>query len=326
MSGQRKYKSIVTPFPLLFISIILSGCLSGGESKDSAEPAVALVPPPPPPPPANSAPQISGTAPASVTVGQNYQFTPTSSDADGDTLTFSVTGLPSRAAFDTATGRISGTPVAADVGTHTNIVITASDGQASTSLAPFSITVHAEQVTNSAPQLSGTAPGSVTVGESYQFTPTSSDADGDVLTFSVTGLPSWASFNSTSGGISGTPIAADVGTYTNIVITASDGQASASLAPFSIDVQSISLGSVTLSWVAPTENDDGSVLTDLDGYKIYWGTIPGEYPNSITIDNASISTYVVDNLSPGTYEFVATSFNSAGVESVYSNSTTKVVL
>ncbi len=83
--------------------------------------------------------------------------------------------------------------------------------------------------------------------------------------------------------------------------------------------------STTLSWTPPTENDDGTALTDLDGYRIYWGTTPGNYPNSVTIGNEGTTTYVVDNLAPGTYEFVATSFNASGVESVYSNPTTKVV-
>ena len=82
---------------------------------------------------------------------------------------------------------------------------------------------------------------------------------------------------------------------------------------------------MTLTWTAPTQNEDGSELIDLDGYRLYWGTAPGNYPNSITIDNESVTTYVVDNLSPGTYEFVATSHNSSGVESRYSAPATKVV-
>ena len=45
----------------------------------------------------------------------------------------------------------------------------------------------------------------------------------------------------------------------------------------------------------------------------------------MTIDNPGLSSYVVENLVPGTYEFVATSINALGVESVYSNSATKVV-
>ena len=84
-------------------------------------------------------------------------------------------------------------------------------------------------------------------------------------------------------------------------------------------------GSVTLSWVAPTQNEDGTALTDLGGYKIYWGTTSGSYPNSVTINDANATSYVVENLSPGTYEFVATSFNTSGVESRYSAPATKVV-
>jgi hypothetical protein len=169
------------------------------------------------------------------------------------------------------------------------------------------------------------APGSINVGGNYSFVPTASDPDGDTLAFSVSALPSWASFDTSTGRVSGTPESGDIGTYSNIVITVSDGQAGTSLAPFSITVQAVSPGSVTLSWTPPTENEDGTALTDLDGYRIYWGTTAGIYPNSVTIDNESVSTYVIDNLSPGTYEFVATSFNTSGVESAYSSPATKVV-
>lgn len=85
------------------------------------------------------------------------------------------------------------------------------------------------------------------------------------------------------------------------------------------------LGSVTLNWTAPTQNEDGSDLTDLAGYKIYWGSTPGSYPNSITINDPDATTYIVNNLELGTYEFVATSFNTSNVESAYSNPATKVV-
>ena len=60
-----------------------------------------------------------------------------------------------------------------------------------------------EPPANSAPQISGTAKGHVNAGEYYSFTPTASDPDGDVLTFSVVGLPSWAGFNTTTGQLSG---------------------------------------------------------------------------------------------------------------------------
>jgi len=272
----------------------------------------------------NSAPQISGSAPANANVGENYFFIPTASDPDGDALSFSVSGLPSWASFRTFNGRIRGTPQAGDVGTYSNISITVSDGQASASLGPFTITVNGV-VSNSAPQIFGSAPADVNVGQNYSFTPTANDPDGDTLSFTVSGLPSWASFSNSTGRISGTPQSGDVGPYSNISITVSDGQATASLGPFTITVQAISLGSVTLDWTAPTQNEDGSPLTDLDGYRLYWGTTSGNYPNSVTIDNETVTTYVVDNLTSGTYEFVATSFNTAGMESAYSSPLAKVV-
>ena len=272
----------------------------------------------------NNPPTISGSPATSVEEGTNYLFTPSASDPDGDTLTFSIAGQPAWASFDTNTGQLSGTPQAGDVGVYSNIVISVSDGQASASLSAFSITVNAV-ASNNPPQISGTPASSVNEGQAYSFTPTASDVDGDTLTFSVSGLPVWASFDTATGTLSGTPQAGDVGVYSNIVISVSDGQASASLPAFSIAVDAISLGSVTLSWTAPTQNEDGTTLTDLAGYTIYWGTTSGSYPNSVTVDNASVTTYVVENLAPGTYEFVATAFNTSGVESQYSGAATKVV-
>ncbi len=111
------------------------------------------------------------------------------------------------------------------------------------------------------------------------------------------------------------------------MISVSDGDFTESLGPFSIEVLSsgTGLGSVTLSWTAPTQNEDGSALTDLAGYKLYWGTTPGTYTDTAVIENPSITTYTVDGLAPGTYEFVATSINASGVESRYSSPATKTV-
>ena len=272
----------------------------------------------------NGAPTISGNPATSVDEGSAYEFTPASSDPDGDALAFDIANKPSWAAFDANTGRLSGTPGSGDAGSYGNIVISVSDGQDSASLPAFAITVQAV-VTNSAPTISGSPTKAVTEGSQYSFTPSASDPDGDSLSFSITNKPAWAAFDTATGRLSGTPQAGDVGTYADIAISVSDGQASASLAAFTITVDAISLGSVTLSWTPPTENTDGTALTDLAGYRIYWGTSSGSYPNSVTIDNPGVTTYVVENLSPGTYEFVATSYNASGVESDYSAPATKTV-
>jgi hypothetical protein len=89
----------------------------------------------------NRAPIISGTPPATVQTGKPYTFTPTASDPDNNTLTFSITGKPAWATFSTTTGALTGTPATSDVGTTSGIVITASDGQATASLTAFSIAV-----------------------------------------------------------------------------------------------------------------------------------------------------------------------------------------
>ncbi len=180
---------------------------------------------------------------------------------------------------------------------------------------------------NSAPTISGSPASSVGVANNYAFVPNANDADGDSLTFSVSNLPSWANFNASDGSLAGTPAAGDEGTYANIQISVSDGTASASLPTFSITVQAqqSGTGSVTLSWTAPTQNIDGSNLNDLSGYRIYFGTQQGVYTNEVVIANPGLSTFVVDNLQPNTYYFVATAFNSQDVESQFSNEATFVV-
>ena len=85
-------------------------------------------------------------------------------------------------------------------------------------------------------------------------------------------------------------------------------------------------GAVTLNWLPPSDNTDGSTLTDLTGFKIYYGTSQDSMSEIITINNPSISTYVVENLSSNnTYFFTITTYNSKGIESVYSNVVSKYI-
>ena len=269
----------------------------------------------------NRSPTITGTPPTTATQGTQYSFTPTATDPDGDTLTFSIQNRPSWATFSASTGRLQGTPTAA--GTFSNIVISVSDGRGGTAqLAPFTITVSAS---NGAPTISGTPSTTVVVGNAYSFQPNATDPNGDSLTFSITNKPAWATFDTSTGRLQGTPGAGDIGPHANIVISVSDGQSTASLQPFTITVQGVATGSARLSWTAPTQNSDGSPLTNLAGYKVYWGSSQGNYPNSRTINNPGITEYLVENLGPGTWYFVVTAFNSAGVESGFSNVASKTI-
>jgi hypothetical protein len=178
---------------------------------------------------------------------------------------------------------------------------------------------------NAAPQISGNPGVQVPVGQAYSFTPSATDSEGDSLTFSIASKPTWASFNTATGQLSGTPGAAHVGSHEEITISVSDGHSTVTLAQFEIDVvQQSSGGNVTLAWQAPTENTDGTALTNLSGYKIYYGTQSGAYSASITLNNAGLTTYVVENLSAGTY-FFAISAIANGVESDFSAEASKSI-
>lgn len=72
---------------------------------------------------------------------------------------------------------------------------------------------------------------------------------------------------------------------------------------------------MTLTWQPPTENTNGTALTNLAGYYIHYGTQSQNYTSTIQITNPGITTYVVENLPAGTYYFVIAAYNSAGEES-----------
>jgi len=98
--------------------------------------------------------------------------------------------------------------------------------------------------------------------------------------------------------------------------TESGGSVSdASTSSSSRTASSASADSVTLSWSAPTENTNGSALTNLSGYVIYYGTSPSAMTQTIDINTVGMLTYVVDNLSAGSWYFQIVAVNAAGVQS-----------
>ena len=267
----------------------------------------------------NKSPTITGTPPTTATVGKLYSFTPTAKDPEGQPIKFSIRNKPSWATFNTSTGTLSGTPTAP--GTFTYIMIIVTDGVSSASLQWFNITVTGSgTTTNSPPTITGTPPTSATVGAAYAFTPTAKDANGDPLSFSITNKPSWATFSTSTGKLSGTPTA--VGTSSGITVGVSDGKSSAALAPFAIVVSAAptgGTGSATLSWTPPTRNTDGSTLSNLAGYRISYGTSASSLSKTITLSNPGLSSYVVENLTAGTWYFTIKAYTSTGNESATSS-------
>jgi hypothetical protein len=273
---------------------------------------------------------ISGTPATSVVAGSPYSFSPTTKSYS-TTLSYSISNKPAWASFSIAKGTLSGTPASTQVGGYTNVTISVSNGTSIATLAPFSITVTAPTTsatitTNTPPVISGAPSTSVLAGNSYSFRPTATDANGDALNFSISGKPAWANFDATTGLLVGTPDASYVGSYANIVISVSDGKASTSLAAFTITVNSIALGSASLAWTPPTQNADGSSLTNLAGYTIFYGTNSTSLTSKVVIANPGTSTYTLGNLSSGIYYFGITAYTTGGAESGLSNIGTKTIL
>ena len=173
----------------------------------------------------------------------------------------------------------------------------------------------APTVANRLPSISGTPSGTVTAGVAYAFQPTATDADGDALSFGITNKPAWGSFDTRTGRLAGSPAAADVGTTRDIVISVSDGKASAALPAFAITVSAPTLGATTVVWDAPATNTDGSRLADLAGYRILYGTAPNALDRTVDVTDPVATSRRIDGLASGTWHFAVLAYNSAGIES-----------
>lgn len=281
---------------------------------------------------AGNALTVSGSPPTTATVGSAYSFQPSVSDPSGRKVTFTIYNKPSWASFSATTGRLSGTPAAANVGAYRYVQIAGSDGATTSWLRAYTLTVSAASSTGSGSTsatrltIGGSPPTTASVGSAYSFQPTASVPKGTTATFKVTNKPSWVSFDGATGRLYGTPTAANIGTYRWIQIEGVDGQTTTWLPTYTLTVNAAtttspppSTGTVTISWTPPTQNTDGSALTNLAGYHIYYGTSQSNLNQVVNITNPGLATYVLSNLSVATYYFAMTAITSSGLESSRSN-------
>jgi hypothetical protein len=169
--------------------------------------------------------------------------------------------------------------------------------------------------TNRAPTISGSPVTTAKISLPYSFQPVASDPDRDPLTFEIRSKPTWASFDTKTGRLYGTPPAGSTGTFTGVQIVVSDSKTTTALPAFSINVVEPLIGSAELAWQPPTTNEDGTALQDLSGYVIRYGKSAGALDKSVRINSPGTTMYVVENLIEGTWYFSLSSVNSAGVES-----------
>jgi len=120
-----------------------------------------------------------------------------------------------------------------------------------------------------------------------------------------------------SSGVDSTPSTASVASNTTSTATtapASGTNTSSTVAKTTTPVTTVN-GVATLDWLPPTENSDGSALTNLGGYTVYYGTSPDHLAQSVKVTNPGLTAYAVTGLSSGTWYFAVTSYSADGVES-----------
>jgi hypothetical protein len=95
--------------------------------------------------------------------------------------------------------------------------------------------------------------------------------------------------------------------------------ASAALLATGVAAQAVTQSSVTIGW-SPSSSPN------LAGYMIYYGTSSGNYITAVLVDNSQATNVTINGLVPGTtYYFAATSIDSSGNQSAYSQEISAVV-
>ena len=218
----RSYQMTVAPAAAGEITIALPAgrCVDATNVPNAAGLSVSTIYAPPPP---NAAPVLAAIAAQSTVRGSAVSLALSASDADGDTLTWSATGLPAGLAINPATGFISGT-VSATANASYNASVSVSDGKDS---ATRTFTWATTAPPNQPPVLAAIAAQSTVRGTAVSLALSASDADGDALTWSATGLPAGLAINATTGLISGTVSATANASY-NASVSVSDGKDAAS--------------------------------------------------------------------------------------------------
>lgn len=227
--------------------------------------------------PVNNAPTISRPSNQTTLQNTSVNLAVSANDIDGDSLTFSASGLPNGLQINSNSGVISGTANSAG---NFNVTVNVSDGTDSSS-TQFSWTVTAV-IVNSPPTVSNPSTQTNSVGDTVSLSIQANDTDGDSLSYSATSLPSGLQINSSTGVISGTPN--NVGTR-NVSITVNDGSDSAS---------------IQFNWVisaqatASLSNEISNTLININGSLSDWSGLDSYSNDPNEIDNGSGTNNQID--------------------------------
>ncbi|VUD61829.1 Adhesin BmaC autotransporter [Thalassocella blandensis] len=214
----------------------------------------------------NDAPVITEGESVTVNISEdnnpvafNLTLNATDVDLPGDTLTWSIA-----TAANVGTASVSGTGNSqainytpqANYNGGDSFVVQVSDGTVTDTIM---VNLNIAAV-NDAPAITGTPASSVNEDSAYSFTPTGVDLENDALTYSIANKPSWASFDTTTGALTGTPINDNVGVTTGIIVSVSDAEFTTNLAAFDLTVVNTN-DAPTISGTPVTTVDEDALYT-----------------------------------------------------------------
>ena len=241
--------------------------------------------------PVNDSPiALSSTATTTEDVAISIVVLANDSDIDGDALTVSTASANNGSVTVNSVDQSLNYSPKANFNGEDTINYSIDDGNGGSASASVLVTV---LVVNDAPVISGTPATEVAEDAGYSFTPTVSDIDAmDTATFKIVNQPSWASFDTATGALTGSPENKNVGATSDIVITVSDSaDAEASLAAFSITVS----------------NTNDAPVAVADAYSVDEGNTLNVNATASVLNNDSdidadsvITTVLVNNVNNGT--------------------------
>ncbi len=185
---------------------------------------------------------INGHPPTTAVAGKTLTYSPVVWEPDGQRLEFviSAKALPDWFSWNESTGTLSMSPSLDDLGDLVEDVNIYAAQDTKTVLSDSSELFDVEVVSNNPPVITGEPTNttiSVLLNETFYFSPVAYDLDREQsLSFSVDALPSWASFDTDTGILHGTPSQTDVGSYSGIIVSVTDGISTVSLPAFTLNV------------------------------------------------------------------------------------------
>lgn len=199
-------------------------------------------------------PQMVGTPATQANTGKLYTFAPSLKDPDPkETYTWALNKGPSGATIDPKTGKLSWTPSKSDRGKIVEFEIQVCDSKGRCALRKWKVRVTDSDL-NTPPLITSTPPTTGVQNTKYTYKPTAEDPDaGDKLTWKLKNGPTGANIDPTTGEVTWTPGAGDVGKSRSFEIEVCDSQGRCDTQTWTVQTKAANIPP-TITSTAPTES------------------------------------------------------------------------